>query len=193
MFRYFIEQVVGVYVLTLPIWIITRIIINVSRKKKGENISISREITINLFFLYLVLVSALTLIPTHIMKGLRHPSLSDINFVPVFNTIKSMQHTPANMQHFMVRFWLENIIGNVFLLFPLGIFLPLLSVRFRSMKLMVFTALGCSLFIETFQFISRYIGSFRTCDIDDVILNTLGAALGYVGYRIITIYTKEKI
>ena len=45
-----------------------------------------------------------------------------------------------------------------------------------------------SLFVETIQLISK-VGSF---DVDDLILNTLGAALGYLAYRLIRRYFRRK-
>ena len=54
----------------------------------------------------------------------------------------------------------------------------------RVPLLRVMTIAFClSLSIETIQFFSRFIGSLRAVDIDDVLLNTLGACLGYAVYR----------
>lgn len=34
--------------------------------------------------------------------------------------------------------------------------------------------------IATIQFLSEFIGTYRSCDIDDVILNTLGGFIGII-------------
>lgn len=43
-----------------------------------------------------------------------------------------------------------------------------------------------SLSIETIQFLVRYIGEFRSSDIDDVILNTIGTFIGIVVFKKVT-------
>jgi VanZ family protein len=82
-----------------------------------------------------------------------------------------------------VRAAVLEIGGNVMLLMPLGVLLPMLSNRFRG-PLRILIAVGLvSLCIETVQ------GSMiagRAFDADDVILNTVGAVLAYllVGRRV---------
>ena len=76
-------------------------------------------------------------------------------------------------------------LGNILLFLPLGVMLPLLHVRFRSLKTLLITAVCLSLSIEIIQFALRLIGSARSVDIDDVLLNTLGACLGYALVRIV--------
>ena len=85
----------------------------------------------------------------------------------------------------LAAFCLRNTLGNVVLFLPLGILLPLTFDRFRSLKRVMAIALCLSLGIETIQFFSRFIGSLRAVDIDDVLLNTLGACLGFAIYRYI--------
>src|SRR5829696_2440167 len=81
----------------------------------------------------------------------------------------------VNFQLFKIfgiyRFSDKQILGNLALLFPFGIYLPLL---FRSMNNFFKVALASVLFsllIESVQLITR----FRSADIDDVLLNTTGA------------------
>jgi glycopeptide antibiotics resistance protein len=74
---------------------------------------------------------------------------------------------------------LRNTLGNIALFLPLGIMLPLLFNRFRSLKRVILLAAFLSLSIETIQFFSAFFGNFRSVDIDDVLLNTLGAWVGY--------------
>jgi len=64
--------------------------------------------------------------------------------------------------------------GNIFWFVPLGFLMPMLLKRSSFIKV---TAIGFSfsLFIEITQFIS-YRG---VAELDDLILNTLGAAIGY--------------
>ena len=65
------------------------------------------------------------------------------------------------------------LLGNTLLFAPWGFFLPLLWPRFRRIGILAAMALGLTLLIETTQlFIGRYV------EIDDVLLNFLGAMLG---------------
>lgn len=63
---------------------------------------------------------------------------------------------------------------NIDLFFPLGMFVPLLWEKFRSFKRMALLGFSTSLFIEVMQLFT-----FRSTDVDDLIMNTLGALLGY--------------
>jgi glycopeptide antibiotics resistance protein len=63
------------------------------------------------------------------------------------------------------------------LFFPLGILLPLVWRRlsfWRGMQIAI--ALSCS--IELLQYASSAWGSYRAADVNDVILNVVGACLG---------------
>ncbi|WP_322922437.1 VanZ family protein [Paenibacillus campi] len=68
-----------------------------------------------------------------------------------------------------------NVLGNIAVFVPFGLFIPLV----RSVRLLPFAG-GFALFIlllEILQFITRR-GTF---DVDDIMLNTIGACLGYAG------------
>ena len=57
---------------------------------------------------------------------------------------------------------------------PLGFLLPFLYRHWRRFSRAVLAGAGFSLLIECSQLLTN-----RACDIDDLIANTLGAALGY--------------
>lgn len=77
-------------------------------------------------------------------------------------------------------------IGNLLMLAPLGLYGPLLWPRMRSWKVAVVVGLAISLAVELLQLgISTYLGyTYKIADIDDLILNTAGVALGYLGFRV---------
>jgi len=77
-----------------------------------------------------------------------------------------------------------NTFGNLALLLPLGILLPLAGERFRGLKRLLLIALCLSVSIETIQFVMRFFGNPRAVDIDDVIINTVGACLGYGVFKV---------
>ena len=75
----------------------------------------------------------------------------------------------------------KQIMGNLVMLFPLGIYIPLLYPRLSGFFAVVFISLLFSLLIESFQLVTR----FRSADVDDVLLNTLGACVGFLVFIIV--------
>lgn len=69
-----------------------------------------------------------------------------------------------------------NILGNFALFMPYGFCIPLLSKRFRHFPMFLLLSLVLLLSVETLQVLSLR-GSF---DIDDIILNLIGAAIGFL-------------
>lgn len=69
-----------------------------------------------------------------------------------------------------------NLGGNILGFMPFGFCMPLLDRKHRSWYVIFFESMLFSAGIEIIQLISR-VGS---CDVDDVILNTLGGFLGYL-------------
>ena len=85
------------------------------------------------------------------------------------------------------RFWIyreqlgvlavfSNIFGNVIGFIPYGFILPVILDRMRSGWLIILAGFGLSVTVEVIQLITK-VGCF---DVDDMILNTAGAALGYL-------------
>jgi glycopeptide antibiotics resistance protein len=134
------------------------------------------------FVVYLAVVAALTIVPTH-LRRIRSADPNHINIIPGGYSLKCYR-TARDEDPRLISFCLRNTYGNVALFMPLGILLPLISTRFQSLKRMLLLALCVSLTIETLQFVLRFVGNPRAVDIDDVILNTLGACVGYVIYRV---------
>lgn len=69
-----------------------------------------------------------------------------------------------------------NVFGNVLGFIPLGFILPVISDKMRSGFLIIMSGLALSLTVECIQLTAR-VGCF---DVDDLILNTFGAAMGYL-------------
>ena len=74
---------------------------------------------------------------------------------------------------------LLNIVGNVVAFMPFGFFLPIFSRRCRYFLNTVFYTLELSLAVELIQLVTK-VGSF---DVDDLILNTFGGAMGFFVYH----------
>lgn len=73
-----------------------------------------------------------------------------------------------------------NILGNVIGFIPYGFILPVICRRWRNGFLIVLSGFCLSLCVETIQLITK-VGCF---DVDDMILNTLGAAVGYLAFAV---------
>ncbi len=89
------------------------------------------------------------------------------------------------------RFWIyreqlgvfavvTNLLGNVVGFVPFGFILPLIVRRARGFFLITLLGFALSLFVEVVQLITK-VGCF---DVDDLILNTLGAAVGYILFAV---------
>lgn len=112
-----------------------------------------------LFALYLAVMLSVTGVPS-VYHWTWDPAVNLIPFADIVNSPGS---------------YLKNSALNCLLFLPLGFFLPLLWPEFRSGKRTFLLGLGVSLVIELLQLFS-----FRFTDIDDLILNTLGAVLGFL-------------
>lgn len=88
-----------------------------------------------------------------------------------------------------------NLLGNLVCMMPFALFIPMLFKKINNTKKFLITILCITLGIELIQFIT-FSGS---CDIDDIILNTLGAFIMYkilnkkdIKYLIKNIFLLEK-
>jgi glycopeptide antibiotics resistance protein len=105
-----------------------------------------------------------------------------VNIVP-FETIRGALRFGLDWQPGRV------LVGNVLAFVPLGVFLPLIWPRWRSLPAVVAAGLAISLALETVQLgLSMLVGApYRVADVDDIIINVLGVALGYGLYRAISL------
>ncbi len=97
-------------------------------------------------------------------------ALEQANFKP-FHAV----HYYLISQQEPLKVGIANTLGNVLLFIPLGIFLPLLWMRFRSIKSVLLAISFTSLLIEITQLLTAT-GVF---DVDDILLNTFGGVIGY--------------
>ena len=76
---------------------------------------------------------------------------------------------------------------NVAMFIPFGFGVPLICKNMRNLPRLLFSASSFSLLIEVSQLFS-----YRGSDIDDLVVNTLGAAIGFVIYTLWKKTTKPK-
>ena len=142
-----------------------------SKKKK----SLAYLIFFTIFYVYIVKVLDYTLfqfqsllllkyfMPNLILNG--QPAGKDLNLIPLITL------TPQDLKTSLL---------NILLLIPFGFGLPFIT-NFRMQKIVVIGALF-SIAIEFLQLITGFMAkiTFRIADINDVIFNTLGVAIGYI-------------
>ncbi|MFL6216141.1 MAG: VanZ family protein [Blastocatellia bacterium] len=172
--------------LMLPLWVATRFAISVYRRRRGRQTSTSRELLLASLFLYLVFLAAVTIVPLPMSRS-RIPRADDINLVPILPLLRCFQLQPSGIPESR-RFCIQNLLGNIVLFLPLGILLPLVFQRINSLQRVLIVAAVASCGIELTQFVSRQFGSYRYVDINDVILNTLGACLSFACFAIVRHY-----
>ena len=73
-----------------------------------------------------------------------------------------------------------NLFGNIFAFSPFGFMIPIVINKKKAFFRAVFATFFFSLLIETSQLIMK-VGVF---DVDDLLMNTIGGLIGYIGYRI---------
>jgi len=178
----FITPVLVLLAYTVPLWILSRIIINFLKKRKINKPTLKLELILFLFYLYLVLVISLTILPLPFAR-FQWPNKGHINLIPIVTTIKDIKDIFSSQKAIITDYTIENILGNILLFFPLGVFLPVLSKKYHSVKKVMVFAIICSSSIEISQLISRLYEIYRFVDIDDVILNTTGAVLGFLSTK----------
>lgn len=101
------------------------------------------------------------------------------NFIP-FHTIGSYFQRIAE-QSINLSIPIMNLLGNLVLFLPMGFFLPYLwKEKFGKFPWFVLSIIGIVVLVEFIQFVTLK----GQADIDDVILNTLGAMIGFGFFRI---------
>jgi glycopeptide antibiotics resistance protein len=171
-YRSFVFPILVLSSIVVPCWLVFRLYRHRTRRYR---LSFSREFLLLTFVVYLSSLAAVTLTPNRSSRLLAegaggielHPSLASLTC--------SSATLPAGStaQSFCVR----NARGNFLLFFPLGILIPLVwrNLRFwRGIQI----AIALSFSIELAQYLSSAWGSYRAADVNDFILNVLGAGLG---------------
>lgn len=109
--------------------------------------------------------------------GYWHTVRWNTNLIP-FLTVREFA---AETQRWGIFSWaFINLAGNVLLFMPAGVFLPYFRKKQRKFGRFFLTVVLMIVCVELVQVLAL-IGS---CDIDDLILNVLGASIGFVLYKI---------
>ena len=171
-YRSFAFPILVLSLIVVPCWLVFR----VYRHRTGRHpLSFQREILLLTVVLYLSGLAAATLTPNRSTRLLAqgrggiepHPRLASLTCFSASLPRGSSAHA----------FCAQNARGNVMLFFPLGILMPLVWRRLRFWRGMQI-AIALSVTIELLQYLSSAWGSYRAADVNDVILNVVGASLG---------------
>ncbi len=123
--------------------------------------------------IYLVVLGTLVFLPFG-----RGMDLGDrLNLEPFATIERALELGPRSLSFRLM-------LGNIAAFVPLGILLPMVFRSGWSLALVAIGAVGLSAAVELGQLvISVWLGyAYRSTDIDDVILNVFGAALGYLAF-----------
>ena len=132
------------------------------------------------FILYVVLILTLTLFDNYYARGYFHindwnKKFLDIYLKESFNIIpfKTIFEYTKAISNSGLKYFILNIGGNIIAFMPFAFFLPRLIKKENKALFFTITVALLSLIIEITQFATLS----GVCDIDDIILNTLGAVI----------------
>ncbi|CAN7750327.1 VanZ family protein [Paenibacillus sp. LjRoot56] len=106
-----------------------------------------------------------------------------VDVIP-FYTIYSYLSGELNVSPIIV---MTNILGNIILFMPLGVYVQLLK-KDKKISISMGIVFLISLLVEIFQFIF----GIGATDIDDIILNSLGGLIGILVYKVLLLIFKDE-
>ena len=164
------------------IWLLCRIKVWISQKK----ISWKREAVLLFMYINFAVIVRVAFFPMARINGRVQPLVFDAEAVfPLrVNMILFVNLFDYNDK----RDLLLNVIGNCALFIPSGIVLPIVYKRLNSFWKVLIAGMLISLIIEILQLPF----SVRASDIDDLILNAAGVAVGYGASILIRRLDKSK-
>lgn len=143
-----------------------------------------------IFFLYLVSVVFITLLPIPIDSIVKSEGIfpkQENNFIPFYIFWEVFN------QNILMTSAIWNIGGNLLLLFPFGFLYPFIK-KYKKITMLSVFKLGFlfSISIEIMQVIvSSLINyQYRSFDIDDIILNTVGTIVGFLMFKFVDFVIK---
>jgi len=170
-YRSFFYPFLVLSAIAVPCWLVFRLY---RLRTSGHGLSFRREFLLLTFVVYLSGLATATLLPNHNSR-LAAAAAMGIDLHPNLASLTCSSATlpgGSTAQAFCVH----NARGNFMLFFPLGILIPLIWRRLRFWR-GIQIAIALSVSIEIVQYLSRA-WSNRNADVNDVILNVLGASLG---------------
>lgn len=172
-FTYF-KNIILIMLITVPFYVIIRFVIC-----KIKIANIKREVLLLVFIIYMIALTLQAITPKYIidLNGIEiiEKGNHSVNLIPFKMFYDFYNESIMNGKN---RYFIINILGNIIMFIPIGIFLPILF--HISYKKVILIGLMYSLFIETMQLMLP-----RVTDIDDIILNILGVSIGILIYKLV--------
>ncbi|MBB2183776.1 VanZ family protein [Lachnospiraceae bacterium MD1] len=148
------------------VWVIMRVLIGIKNKK----IFFFREAQMMMVYICIIVIARIVNFPWHHVNGQIGTMKFDasriippwVNLVPIVHLFDIYDG------------WQMNIIGNITMFIPVGIVWPVCFKKLNTIGKAILAGAGFSLFIE----ISQLLFYERCSDIDDILLNTAGVAVG---------------
>lgn len=172
----YIVNMLPYMLIALPVYLVARGIYIKVKKLKFNPI---REAVLLAFIIFIAGLTSQTVIPKFEFGsdgfGIVDNGVHQTNLIPfkVFSQTHYEVFVNKNINYFLINF-----LGNIILFMPFGFVIPLLwKISAKKAVLIGFLA---SLFIETCQLFLA-----RGTDVDDLILNTFGALLGALLFKIL--------
>lgn len=140
---------------------------------RQRRVDIRRESALLLVYICVIVVARFTFFPFFKVDGVIQPLVFDLSRMlpPRINLVPFVNLTDYPERREIIL----NIVGNSTMFIPVGIIWPSVFRELRKVKPGLAAGLGFSLVIEILQ-----LPFFdRVTDIDDLILNSLGYAVGY--------------
>ena len=170
--------------ITLPVIIAVRVFVY----NKTKKLNVKREVIILLFWIYIAALLSVVFIPEY---GIKVGSGSDLFHLPDFKSRETIiLDSPIGWIKWKLTLGdysdlVRNIVGNIIVFIPFGLLVP--SILNKSGIKTILYGIFLSFFIEFTQLFMN-----RQSDIYDLLLNTLGAALGYSAYLLIKLIIKKR-
>ena len=151
-------------------WIITRLAVFLWKKE----FNILRELQLILVYICIVVISRMVFLPLHHVNGHIGTLIFDASKILPFR----MNLRPFTFLSDFYDGWQVNIIGNIAMFIPVGIVWPVCFKELNTLGKSILAG-GCfSLLIE----ITQLLFFDRCSDVDDLLLNTTGVAIGSLIY-----------
>ncbi|WP_096274425.1 VanZ family protein [Paucisalibacillus globulus] len=170
----------------MVIYVALRFIVAI--RKKPIHINWTREIIYFLFVLYMSMVISVTLFPLPLGQFYTVESIfRNVNVIPFKSIVMDISQIGiayGGDTLFMIGLIARNVLGNILLLLPFGFLAPILWGKLRSLRYTLLAGFIISLGIESLQLLESSLGTVgRITDIDDLICNVIGTALGFYLYK----------
>lgn len=148
------------------VWILVRLIIAV----KDKRFSIKRELLLLTVYICFIVIARFVYFPLHHING----KIDTLKIGLEQNLFVSVNLKAFTFITDIYDGSLINVIGNILMFVPVGIFYPICFKKLDNLLKTVIACFGLSLYIELTQLLCFE----RHTDVDDLILNTSGALIG---------------